>query len=86
MDESERPTVWAQAISNEYKEELGNTDVTNDIRDYFEKKLEAIFSHKSQVDGMFSQFKETKNVQGNLKEALKERFVKEEFYIWEFGQ
>ncbi len=86
MDQEKRPTVWAQAISNKYKEELGNTDISNDIHAFFDKKLEAIFSHKSQVDGMFSQFKETKNVQGDLKEALKERFVKEEFYVWNFGQ
>jgi bacillithiol biosynthesis deacetylase BshB2 len=86
MDEGRRPTVWAQAISSDYEEELGKTDITNDISNYFETKLAAIFSHKSQVDGMFSQFKETKNVQGDLKEALKERFVEEVFYIWDFSQ
>jgi|SRR5690625_1766770 len=86
MDTDKRPTVWAQAISNEYKEELGDTNITNDIRDFFDQKVEAIFSHKSQVDGMFSQFQETKNVNGDIKEALKERFTKEEFYVWDFGK
>jgi bacillithiol biosynthesis deacetylase BshB2 len=86
MDKDKRAAVWAQAISNLYKEELGKTDISNDIRDFFDQKVEAIFSHKSQVDGMFSQFKETKDVKGDIKEALKERFVKEEFYVWNFGK
>lgn len=86
MNKEKRPTVWAQAISNDHQKDLGEPDIVDDIRDYFDTKVEAIYAHKSQVEGMFSQFKETKDAKGNLREALKERFVNESFYVWDFGK
>ncbi|WP_188454115.1 bacillithiol biosynthesis deacetylase BshB2 [Virgibacillus oceani] len=84
MDESNRPIVWAQAITNNYYEDLGKPDVINDIRPYFNKKMEAILAHKSQADGMLGKFKENSEIAADMEEAAKERLGTEQFYIWKY--
>lgn len=81
MDEQKRPVVWAQAISNNYQEEIGKPDITNDISNHFDTKMEAIRAHDSQATGVLRQF-EPKDQ--DMDEDIKRRFSTEEFFIWEF--
>ncbi|PAV27771.1 bacillithiol biosynthesis deacetylase BshB2 [Virgibacillus profundi] len=82
MDAEDRPVVWAQAITNNYHEILGEPDVTNDISEYFETKMEAIMSHASQASGILGQFKKDDD---DINELAKKRFTTEQFYIWQFN-
>ncbi|QKY69916.1 bacillithiol biosynthesis deacetylase BshB2 [Lentibacillus sp. CBA3610] len=85
MDAQHRPTVWAQAITNDYINELGEPDIKNDVTAYFDKKMEAILSHKSQASGVIGQFQEYWATE-DMKEAAKKHLGKEQFYIWHFGE
>lgn len=78
-----RPTVWAQAITNNYYEEIGIPDISNDITHYFDTKMEAISAHSSQVDGILSQFTQ-KDGEYIINEDIKERFSTEQFFTWKF--
>lgn len=84
MDPEERPTVWAQAISTNYQEELGKPDVIHDVRDIFDQKMEAILTHKSQAEGMLKEIKGHLQLAKEDKENLKRRLGLEQFYIWEY--
>lgn len=84
MEPEKRPTVWAQAISNNFSEVLGKPDVTNDITDQFDKKMEAILCHDSQASGVLSQFKKAEDMEKDTKEEAKKRLGREQFYIWHF--
>lgn len=81
-----RPTVWAQAISKSFQTFLGPPDVSYDISDYFDKKVEAISAHQSQAGGIIDSFS------GESSEALEEqasfrkRMSLEQFYIWDFNK
>lgn len=83
MDAEKRPTVWAQAISNNYKEILGEPEVTNDITEYFDTKMEAILSHASQASGILGQFQQKPD---DIDDLAKRRFATEQFYIWRFKE
>lgn len=84
MDPANRPTVWAQAITNSFYDDLGKPDVRNDVSAYFDKKMAAISAHESQVFGIMSKFNENAEVVVDVKEAAKKRLGKEQFYIWEY--
>ncbi|MHA6251777.1 bacillithiol biosynthesis deacetylase BshB2 [Oceanobacillus sp. CAU 1775] len=84
MDKGSRPVVWAQAISNDFEEILGEPDIVNDISMYFDKKIEAIYAHASQASGVLSQFKEPDQLDEEIKEEIKKRFSYERFYTWNF--
>lgn len=84
MDPEERPTVWAQAISTNYQEELGKPDVIHDVRDIFDQKMEAILTHKSQAEGMVKEINGHLQLAKEDKENLKRRLGLEQFYIWEY--
>lgn len=84
MDPSKRPTVWAQAITNTFYEDLGKPDVSNNIAEHFDKKMEAISAHKSQADGILGKFRENPEIADDLKEEAKKRLGKEQFYIWKY--
>lgn len=86
MEPEKRPTVWAQAISNNFPEVLGKPEVINDITDQFDKKMEAILSHKSQASGVLSQFKKPEDLERDMKEEAKKRLGREQFYIWHFDK
>ncbi|SER81048.1 bacillithiol biosynthesis deacetylase BshB2 [Gracilibacillus ureilyticus] len=79
--EEERPTVWAQAISNDHVEILGNPQIQNDVSAVFRKKFESIMAHKSQADGMLSK---VKNESDDVELAAKTWLGTESFYIWNF--
>ncbi|GAB2544814.1 bacillithiol biosynthesis deacetylase BshB2 [Gracilibacillus alcaliphilus] len=79
---AERPTVWAQAISNTHVEELGGPDIENDVSDRISKKLETIMAHKSQADGMLKSVKEEAD---DIELATKQWLGVESFYTWEFN-
>ncbi|WP_029329174.1 bacillithiol biosynthesis deacetylase BshB2 [Lentibacillus jeotgali] len=85
MDPKSRPTVWAQAISNDHLEELGRPDIVNDVRPFFDKKMNAILCHKSQASGILGQFQENWATD-DMKEAAKKQLGKEAFYIWHFRE
>ncbi|MBP2078930.1 bacillithiol biosynthesis deacetylase BshB2 [Oceanobacillus polygoni] len=84
MDTANRPEVWAQAISNNYMDVLGKPDIVNDITNYFEKKMEAIFSHDSQAAGVLGQFKHVDKLESDVQDDIKKRFSKEHFYRWKY--
>ncbi|GAQ19232.1 bacillithiol biosynthesis deacetylase BshB2 [Oceanobacillus picturae] len=84
MDEGQRPVVWAQAISRDYPEVLGTPDIINDVRKYFDKKMEAILCHDSQAGGILGQLKEYKTMNSQDKDAAVEQFGKEQFYTWKY--
>src|SRR5699024_11345316 len=70
MDKEKRPKVWTQAITNSRYEELGKPDVSIDISNHFDRKMEAIMAHKSQASGIISQFHEGEHAD-LVKEAQK---------------
>lgn len=83
MDKEKRPKVWTQAITNSRYEELGNPDVSIDISNHFDRKMEAIMAHKSQASGIISQFHEGEHAD-LVKEAQKHLGNNEEFYVWHY--
>src|SRR5690625_541659 len=52
MDPEKRPTVWAQAITSDVEESLGQPDVSHDVRHSCGQRGDAILAHKRQVQGM----------------------------------
>ncbi|WP_208587972.1 bacillithiol biosynthesis deacetylase BshB2 [Gracilibacillus suaedae] len=81
FSENERPTVWAQAISRNHLEELGEPDIQNDVSEVFTKKFETIQAHQSQADGMLSK---VRNEADDIVEATKQWLGVESFYTWKF--
>jgi len=86
MDPEKRPTVWAQAITNDFKKFLGEPDVIHDVRDIFDQKLDAILVHKSQVQGMLEQMQESDAATETIKGDMQKRLGLEQFYIWNFDK
>lgn len=82
MEPEKRPTVWAQAISKNFPEVLGEPDVVMDVTKYFDKKMDAILAHDSQAKGVLSQHKPEKDE--DLKEIAKRNLGMERFYTWKF--
>ena len=81
MPASERPKVWAQAISNDHVEKLGVPDIQNDVSTVFHKKLAAIMAHKSQADGMLAKVKDEAD---DVEQVAKTWLGVEAFYEWKF--
>ncbi|MCM3739169.1 bacillithiol biosynthesis deacetylase BshB2 [Oceanobacillus luteolus] len=86
MDIEKRPVLWAQAITHDFHEVLGKPDIINDVSAEMDKKLEAILCHKSQVQGLLSQFMQPGMEQDVLKQEVAKRFSLEQFYIWKFDE
>ncbi|MEN1967295.1 bacillithiol biosynthesis deacetylase BshB2 [Lentibacillus sp. N15] len=84
MDEAKRPVVWAQAISNNYDEDLGKPDIRNDVTSVFAKKMAAIMSHKSQANGVLGQFHHATGNDVDIMERAKQSLGKERFFIWNY--
>lgn len=84
MDPENRPTVWAQAITNNYVKVLGQPDIINDITPFIDQKIEAIFSHESQAEGVLSKFRKNPDKAGGLKEEAKKHMGTEQFFIWNY--
>lgn len=84
MELGKRPTIWAQAFSNNFKEALGQPDINNDISDQIDKKIEAIFCHDSQAGGVISQRNKTENNKNDLKAEAQKQMGQEQFYTWDF--
>ncbi|MEW9675908.1 bacillithiol biosynthesis deacetylase BshB2 [Lentibacillus sp. L22] len=84
MDEAKRPVVWAQAISNNYYDELGKPDINNDVTDVINEKMAAIMSHKSQANGVLAQFHDNQSTATDISEIAKRSMGKERFFIWNY--
>jgi N-acetylglucosamine malate deacetylase 2 len=84
MSSEDRPTVWAQAISNDYEEVLGRPEIENDITAIFDKKMDAILAHASQAQGVLGQRRDEASADIDLKEIAKQNMGIERFYIWNF--
>ncbi|WP_010098482.1 bacillithiol biosynthesis deacetylase BshB2 [Ornithinibacillus scapharcae] len=84
IDEEKRPTVWAQAITNTQLEDLGVPQIINDVRDNFDKKMEAILCHQSQANGVIRSWNQSDDLSNDLKEEAMKRLSIESFYIWKF--
>lgn len=85
MKPEDRPTVWAQAITNGFEDILGEPDIVNDVADVFDQKMEAILTHKSQADGMLDSMNGELVLSESVKKDLMKRLGKEQFYIWNFN-
>ncbi len=83
MEPGKRPEVWANAISNDREEILGKPDVVIDTKDVFEKKMNALRAHKSQVDGMLKRFQGSSDAQNEFDLAL-EYFQYETYHTVNF--
>ncbi|RLL46639.1 bacillithiol biosynthesis deacetylase BshB2 [Oceanobacillus piezotolerans] len=84
IEPENRPTVWAQAFSNDTLEKLGTPDIKNDIEKYFDKKIKAILAHASQAIGVISQYRNADNIQSDLNELAKQNLGIERFYVWKY--
>ncbi|MFD1849003.1 bacillithiol biosynthesis deacetylase BshB2 [Oceanobacillus bengalensis] len=84
IEPDERPVVWAQGFSRNTLEDLGNPDIVNDISDFYDKKVEAIFAHASQAQGVIRQQQNNPDEQMDIKELAKKNLSDEVFYTWEF--
>jgi N-acetylglucosamine malate deacetylase 2 len=84
MDPEKRPTVWAQAITNTHVEDLGKPEVINDVRENFDRKMDAILCHQSQASGVIRNWNQSDGVDDDLKEQAMERLGVEAFYIWKY--
>lgn len=83
MDSENRPTVWAQAISKGYEKDLGKPDIEHDITHIFDKKMDAILTHKSQASGMLKELNNAELAE-EAKKDLVDRLGIEKFYIWDY--
>lgn len=84
MEESKRPVVWAQAISNHFQDDLGKPDVVNDVSSELDIKMDAILSHKSQAGGVLGQFHDVSEDQTAAIEQAKKSLGKEKFFTWHY--
>lgn len=84
IKKEDRPTVWAQAISPNYEEVLGKPDIVHDVRDIFDKKIEAIFTHRSQAEGMLRGMDGTSRSMDEVKKDMIGRLGIEQFYVWDY--
>lgn len=86
MDEQDRPTVWAAAITNNFEAVLGKPDVIIPVGDTFDFKLEAILKHKSQAEGMLKKLQNTPEELKEYIDGLKMRLGKERFFTWDYSR
>lgn len=84
MDESERPVMWARPIVKNYQEILGKPDISYDVSDIFDKKMEAIAAHKSQADGILGEMLQQAKLSEKVKQEALEVLGLEEYYLWDF--
>ncbi|MDL4839274.1 bacillithiol biosynthesis deacetylase BshB2 [Aquibacillus rhizosphaerae] len=81
IETNRRPNVWAQAISRNHLEELGEPDISIDISPFFKKKMQTILAHHSQAQGVLGSMNpETDDIEA----IAKERLGNEQFYTWNF--
>ncbi len=83
-DANKRPEVWAQPISANFEQVLGEPHIVNDIRPIFDQKLEAITLHKSQAEGMLERMNADDANAAEAKVAWEKRLGKEQFFIWDY--
>lgn len=84
MDKEERPEVWAQAITRDYLDVLGEPEIINDVSAEIDKKMEAIFCHVTQAKGVLSQFMQSGQSEEDIEREVKRRFSSEQFYLWRY--
>jgi bacillithiol biosynthesis deacetylase BshB2 len=86
MRESDRPKVWASAITNKFEEVLGEPDIVIPIKDDFDFKMEAILKHKSQAEGMLKKLQDEPEEMKLYIKGLKKRLGLERFFTWDFSK
>lgn len=84
MEPDKRPKLWAQAISKSFETFLGEPDIIHDVTEQFDKKVEAIFAHKSQASGLIETFSGKTPEAIEQKTVFEKRMSLEQFYIWDF--
>jgi len=89
MDESERPTLWAAAITKDFEKVLGQPDVVIPVQDkaHFEFKMNAILKHKSQAEGLLKEMEASSMEEMDERmRGLQQRLGYERFFIWDFDK
>lgn len=81
LPEKERPTLHCQAIREDSEEVLGKPDIVADVSDVLETKIAAIHAHRTQFEGILSEFGQETDTQHP---ELREWLAKETFWIYEF--
>jgi len=85
MDPDKRPKMWARPVERNYREILGEPDVTYDVRDDFERKMEAIAAHHSQADGILGDMLRKAKLDEKVMEEAMEVLGVEDYYVWDFA-
>ncbi|MCA1030295.1 bacillithiol biosynthesis deacetylase BshB2 [Bacillus timonensis] len=78
---NERPTVYCKAITRNRVEVLGESDISIDVTDVLDKKIDSIRAHKSQTEGLISQIQD--KMHQNHHEVM-DWLLKETFYIYKW--
>ncbi|HLR23642.1 MAG TPA: bacillithiol biosynthesis deacetylase BshB2 [Pseudogracilibacillus sp.] len=86
MDQANRPTVWAAAITNNFEEVLGEPDVIIPVEESLSFKIDAILKHQSQAGGMLEKLRDTPEGMEEYIEGFKKRLGKERFFIWDYDK
>jgi N-acetylglucosamine malate deacetylase 2 len=85
LPKSSRPKLHCLAFSNDCKEHLGQPDITNDISDVKDQKIQAMKAHSSQTAWMLPQIEE--GIASQDPEALKWVTIEHFWtYNWENDQ
>lgn len=83
LDESERPKLHCVAFANNTLDEIGEADIKHDIREQYDKKMNAMKAHISQTIWMLKELES--GVAGENTE-LHDRFLFEYFWTYPFGK
>src|SRR5699024_5365400 len=86
MNQANRPTVWAAAITNNFEEVLGEPDVIIPVEESLSFKIDAILKHQSQAGGMLEKLRDTPEGMEEYIEGFKKRLGKERFFIWDYDK
>lgn len=78
LPKENRPNVYCKAFSKNAKEELGEPDLTIDVSDVIDQKIDALKAHRSQTERMFIDFI------GNKSELLPS-LGKEEYWYYKWN-
>lgn len=84
MDQHIRPKLWAQAISRDFVEVLGNPEISNNVKPYFKRKMATIMAHRSQAEGMLEKMRQGTKSEADMEAVAMERLGYEQFYLWKF--
>ncbi|WAH35998.1 bacillithiol biosynthesis deacetylase BshB2 [Alicyclobacillus dauci] len=82
LPKSERPVIYASAVTNNASEVLGPPDFEFDVSEVYEEKMAAMRAHKSQYESMFSQMEQQMASDPKVRAEIEANLTKERFWIY----